>query len=334
MKFVNQLSEAELITLREMHAHHPAHRVRMRAQALLLSHKGCQIDEITFILEVARQTVSSWIDAWEKEGLRSLYDTLRAGRPPCLSKDDVQYVKDLIQEEPRSINRVAALLEENRGKRVSQSTIRRILKKAKLRWKRVRKSLKLKRNEDKFLKMQEKISVLEQRRADGEVDLYYFDESGFCLDPSIPYAWQAPKEVIELPASKGGKRLNVLAFMNKDNELHPFTVQGTVSSATVIACFNEFSKTLDKKTFVIMDNSSVHRSHAFIENLPQWSKQGLFIKFLPTYSPELNSIEILWRKIKYDWLPFSAYLSFGKLQEAVEHILKGFSSEYTINFTT
>jgi transposase len=55
---------------------------------------------------------------------------------------------------------------------------------------------------------------------------------------------------------------------------------------------------------------------------------------LPTYSPKLNSIEILWRKIKYDWLPFSAYLSFGKLQEAVEHILKGFGSEYTINFAT
>lgn len=28
------------------------------------------------------------------------------------------------------------------------------------------------------------------------------------------------------------------------------------------------------------------------------------------YSPELNLIEILWRQMKYAWLPLSAYLSF------------------------
>ncbi|WP_368860940.1 transposase, partial [Desulforhabdus sp. TSK] len=42
-------------------------------------------------------------------------------------------------------------------------------------------------------------------------------------------------------------------------------------------------------------------------------KKNLYIKFLPTYSPELNLIEILWRKIKYEWLSFSAYLSFSLL---------------------
>ena len=35
-------------------------------------------------------------------------------------------------------------------------------------------------------------------------DNVYFDESGFTLDPSIPYAWQEPGTVIELPAIKGG----------------------------------------------------------------------------------------------------------------------------------
>ena len=37
---------------------------------------------------------------------------------------------------------------------------------------------------------------------------YYFDESGFALDPTIPYAWQEPKSVIELPAMRYG-RINV-----------------------------------------------------------------------------------------------------------------------------
>jgi len=38
------------------------------------------------------------------------------------------------------------------------------------------------------------------------------------------------------------------------------------------------------------------------------------LHWLPPYSPELNLIEILWRKIKYQWLPLRAYLSFNHLQ--------------------
>jgi len=52
-----------------------------------------------------------------------------------------------------------------------------------------------------------------------------------------------------------------------------------------------------------------------------WEQKGLFLYFLPGYSPELNLIEILWRFIKYWWLPFSAYLNFRRLVEAVEDIL-------------
>ena len=36
---------------------------------------------------------------------------------------------------------------------------------------------------------------------------------------------------------------------------------------------------------------------------------------------QLNLIEILWRFMKYYWLPFSAYASFQCLSEAVEEIL-------------
>src|SRR2546425_10046620 len=46
------------------------------------------------------------------------------------------------------------------------------------------------------------------------------------------------------------------------------------------------------------------------------------IKYLTTYSPELNLIEILWRNIKYTWLPFSAYQGLNALRDALENILK------------
>ena len=81
------------------------------------------------------------------------------------------------------------------------------------------------------------------------------------------------------------------------------------------ACFDEFSEIITKKTVVIFDNSSSHTSEKFMKNIEKWEKKGLFVKYLPPYSPELNPIEILWRFIKYLWLPFSAYTSFRNLVE-------------------
>src|SRR5262252_3785847 len=60
--------------------------------------------------------------------------------------------------------------------------------------------------------------------------------------------------------------------------------------------------------------------------------QNLPYKYLSTYSPELNLVEILWRKIKYTWLPFSAYQCLNALRDALENILKNFGSKYQITF--
>ena len=36
--------------------------------------------------------------------------------------------------------------------------------------------------------------------------------------------------------------------------------------------------------------------------LEQLKQKGLTLYFLPPYSPGLNRIQILWRKVKYEWL--------------------------------
>jgi len=109
--------------------------------------------------------------------------------------------------------------------------------------------------------------------------------------------------------------------MNRKNDLHPYMFEQSIHTPVVVACLNDFCQRIKKKTIVIMDNSSIHRSEEFEEYLAQWKKKGLRIKYLIPYAPELNLIEILWRHIKYLWLPFSAYQCMESLREALEHIL-------------
>ena len=138
-------------------------------------------------------------------------------------------------------------------------------------------------------------------------------------------------QTLEIPAAKG-KRQNVLGFFNLDNDLISFCAAGCVNTDLVIGCFDAFSQTLKRKTVVVLDNASIHRSAAFQTQVPIWEQKGLFLYFLPAYSPELNLIEILWRLIKYSWLPFSAYVSFDALSKAVADILVQVGTQYLIAF--
>jgi len=66
---------------------------------------------------------------------------------------------------------------------------------------------------------------------------------------------------------------------------------------------------MTRPTVVVLDNAPIHTSHAVAAKLDEWERLGLTLYFLPPYSPQLNLIEILWRKIKYEWMPNSAYTS-------------------------
>ena len=57
-----------------------------------------------------------------------------------------------------------------------------------------------KRDETKFQQAKKEIEELEKERELGAIDLFYFDESDFSLDPVVPYAWQVIGQQIEIPA--------------------------------------------------------------------------------------------------------------------------------------
>jgi transposase len=152
------------------------------------------------------------------------------------------------------------------------------------------------------------------------------------LTPYIPYAWQPEGTVITIPTAPHNRRLNILGFLNRQNSLVPYVIEGQVDTAVVIEAFEQFSQQITKRSYVFLDNASVNKSQEFIHHISRWVKRGLIIKYLPPYSPELNIIEILWRFIKYRWLPFSAYASFQCLRQTIEDILTRFGVDYTIAF--
>lgn len=80
MKFV-QLTPEQEAELRALHKNGKSHRERQRAQAILLNARGMSLDQLAFVFECDRNTVSSWLDSWQERGVAALADASRSGRP-------------------------------------------------------------------------------------------------------------------------------------------------------------------------------------------------------------------------------------------------------------
>ena len=178
----------------------------------------------------------------------------------------------------------------------------------------------------------ERLEILWQVDKAEQIDLFFADECGFQLVPNIPYGWQAKGEYVRMLPRKG-KTLSVFGLLGTDNRLISYPTEQSTNADFIIQCLDNFVLKIDKPTVIILDNAPIHRAHKVRARMEQWQQKGLFIFFLPKYAPHLNRIEILWRKMKYEWLKHHDYKSWNILTKAVKNILASFGSDlFNIQF--
>jgi len=178
----------------------------------------------------------------------------------------------------------------------------------------------------------EALAELFELEAEATIELFFGDGSGFWQTPVVARAWQFPQEEIRITPERG-KRLAVFGFLNRANEARMWRSEKSVNAQFVVDCIEEWMpEKLVKPRVLVLDNARIHRSRLVRSKLAEWEEKNLYVFFLPTYSPHLNLIETLWRKMKYEWLKPEDYTSFEKLTEAVKKILNEIGSQYKIKF--
>ena len=93
------------------------------------------------------------------------------------------------------------------------------------------------------------------------------------------------------------------------------------------------SFTVKKKTVIVLDNASVHRNRKIKELRKIWESRGLFLFYLPPYSPELNPAEILWRILKGKWLRPVDYTTTDSLFYATNSALGAVGRTLNVNYS-
>ncbi len=136
-----------------------------------------------------------------------------------------------------------------------------------------------------------------------------------------------------MPSTKGAG-LNCFALLSRANECRFETTTHTIDSAFIVEQLESLSFGLERVTVVVLDNAPPHVANQVQDRRPFWLKRGLFLFYLPSYSPHLNIVEVLWRHLKYQWLRPQDYLDTQALFYQVRQALAAVGTLLNIQFKT
>lgn len=175
------------------------------------------------------------------------------------------------------------------------------------------------------------LALLEEKAQAGHIDLYYGDETRVSEEGYVPYGWQFADEQVYI-ASKRGRAMNYFGLLSRDNRLLYQASSKNITADFIITFLDEISMKVRKQTVIILDNARVHTSKKVKACLQGWQQRGLYVFYLPPYSPHLNIIERFWKELKEGWIRPTDYQTSEHLFYAVDRALAAVGRELTIKF--
>ncbi|HAK3334484.1 TPA: IS630 family transposase, partial [Salmonella enterica] len=271
-----------------------------RLIAILMLHQGMTVTDVARILCAARSSVGRWINWFTLHGAEGL-KSLRPGRAPQWPVTDIlQVLPLLVQRSPKdfgwlrsrwSTELLARIVNRIFNVTLHSSTLHRYLKRAGIVWRRAAPTLKIRDPlyEEKQLAIEQALS-----EAPAEHPVFYQDEVDIDLNPKIGADW-IPKGQQKRIATPGQNQKHYLAGALHSGSGKIHYVSGiSKSSDLFISLLETLRRTYRRaKTItLVLDNYVIHKSRKVERWLEKNTKFRLL--FLPTYSPWLNPIELLW----------------------------------------
>lgn len=271
-----KLSRETIKILWRLYRQSKNYQVRTRAHCILLINSKYETEELIKIFGVSRKTIYNWRNNWSKYKLVGLYNRVGRGRKSIFNYQQKEQIKQWVKQDPKNLKQVIEKIKKEWGIVTSKDTVKRILKCLGMKWKRLRKVAGGQPEEEVYQSKKQILKALQNLSEQGGLDLRYLDETGFCLTPYVPYAWQEleSKQGIE---SKQSKRLNVLGLLNRKNELYSYIFEAKINSEIVIKFLDLYVQNINKLTVVVLDNAPIHRSKAFQKKISEWRKKKMEI---------------------------------------------------------
>ena len=323
-----QLNDTQRQQLRQV-TRQAVGRVSERARFVLLSAQGHAVPEIARLMECHPANVRHWLKAYEAQGSTSLYDAPRSGRP-TKEKLLTAIVQAQASQSPpcygygQACWTVALLLThlwQYLHLHVSRTTLRQALHRAGFRWTRPKLALPRKRDSQAESKRVRVSKVL----SDPQATIIAEDESDVSLLAVIRAMWQQKGEQRRVDTPGKNAKRGVFGALNLRTGQWHYQVTERKRGVEFIAFLSSLLSAYPlTRIYVIVDNASIHTSHAVCRWLAQNAR--LQLAYLPTYSGHrLNPVENVWHVLKDHIAANRSFKSLAELDKAIHRHFAAFT---------
>lgn len=308
--------KALVACLQQAYATHTTRLVR-RIHALLALADGKSVAEVAELFALGEQTIRDWLHAFIGRGMASLVYRPREGRPPKLTTAQRADLKGMILAGPETAGyssacwtsgMIAELIKVRFGVDYTPRYVCHLLGVLGLSYQRGRFTSEHLNEEAALLWLEETWPTILRQAKDKHALILFGDEASFAQWGSLGYTW-APKGIQPTVKTSGiRKAYRVFGLLDCfGGALYQRGLEGKFNSQTYQEFLTWVLTQVSGHLIIIQDNVSYHTS-AELQTFYAAHTDRLTIYQLPAYSPDLNPIEALWKKVKKDathlrWFP-------------------------------
>lgn len=321
-----ELSRDEIIFLRLAHRRERNKKFAYRINAVILLGSGWSLGEVKDALLLDEETLRNCVNYYKTGGLKLLLKNNHKGSESNLSE---KQIKELCQELDTTIYLTTQSVIEYCIKTFkvsySLSGMRDLLHRINYDYKKPKlvpgdpddeaQKIFVKQYEEFMLKKSDNVEVL------------FMDAVHPQHNTMAAYGWIKRGEKREIATTTGRERLNLHGAMNAETLEVTVMESETVDEDSTITLLEALERKypLAAMIYVILDNARYHYSkkvRAFLE------KSRVHLVFLPSYSPNLNLIERLWKFFKKKILYNKYYEKLEDFRQACINFFRNIDSHY------
>jgi transposase len=297
---------------------------RKKALAVMMKMAGVEVGTISEVTGASTRRIYEYLKQYDEAGgLKSIVSDLRY-RPVS----DLMKYKDEIKEEftnspPATANEASERVAELYGVRRSPTQIRSFLHKIGMKPLMVgHLPAKADLNAQKAF-LEDELEPVIHEAQEGKRAILFLDASHMIWQVYLGILWCFSR--VFVPAASGRVRINILgAYDPIRNELIRIINRTYITSTTICEMLIKIKEQYKSiPVSIVLDNARYQKCALVAEKAREL---GIHLLYLPSYAPNLNLIERLWRYVKKDCLYSKYYDTSAKFEAAIEACLDEISN--------
>ena len=295
---------------------------KIKLLVIRMHHEGAKSGFIAKVLNLHANTITNHLREYANGGLAGTLED-RYYRPSSSLEPFLECLKCSFRAAPVADAKQAVFrIESLTGVRLSESQARRFMKSLGMK---IRKACSIPGKADPQLQLEFYTTTLLPKLAEAgraERKVFFVDAAHFVMGAFLGMLWCFSRVLIKTPP--GRKRYSVLgAIDSHSQELISIRTNENINSLSVVALLEKIhQKYPHTKVTLVMDNASYQRCYYVRDHA---KSLGIELLFLPSYSPNLNLIERLWKLTKRRCLTNRYYRDFGAFCGAIDKCLDDLS---------